>query len=606
MSHKFPLDLSKFKKLSSDEHSTKLKHPDGHEITIAHKPLSPKMKEQLSKLSSVKMADGGEVMKKPKVENKETLGAAIGYPGQRKPAPQPTKLPYDFHSGGQVSDDDIIAEKSKIDKENTENMKYGASQREYPEHIQRRLAATDVTPRKYAEGTPDAPVQPVDQGQALPDQMLGQDAQAPQQDPALAAASQQLSQSMPAMQSETPKADAAPMNLEDVKPAATPDLLHALGQQVQGEKQKAEVLGAQGQQTAQDYQDSLRLQQQYQVHFQKSAKDIQNNISTLIQDINDHKIDPNLYWKDHDKTSTMIGILLAGFNPSNRPNAAIEYMNNQMRLNLEAQQADLGRKNNLLTAYMHQFGSLKDASEMFNITQHAILANKLQMAAAQAQSPMARANLLSEVGKIQAQIAPAYNEFAMKRSALEMMGQMNGNPSQAAKAMTLMRVMDPKLAETVEKHYVPGIGTSFDELTPQVREQLVNQTSLINATKHLQDWVSKNRGAISPAKRAEGEALATELQQFYRQATNAGVSEGEKKTIEDIINSTPGDFLHAFTTNPRLRAMENSMTQRLNVLKQQHGLPVGEVAPLSSEPQFKIVNGIKYKRGPNGEAIPVR
>lgn len=44
------IDLSKFKKSSSDEKSTTLVHEDGHEFKIAHRALTPKMKSELSKL----------------------------------------------------------------------------------------------------------------------------------------------------------------------------------------------------------------------------------------------------------------------------------------------------------------------------------------------------------------------------------------------------------------------------------------------------------------------------------------------------------------------------------------------------------------------------
>lgn len=44
------LDLSKFKKVSSDRDTSILKHPGGHEFRIAHKSLNDKLKKQLSEL----------------------------------------------------------------------------------------------------------------------------------------------------------------------------------------------------------------------------------------------------------------------------------------------------------------------------------------------------------------------------------------------------------------------------------------------------------------------------------------------------------------------------------------------------------------------------
>lgn len=53
-------DFSKFKKMSSDNKMTILKHKDGHELRIAHSGLSKKMKDDLDKLP-IHEADGGPV-----------------------------------------------------------------------------------------------------------------------------------------------------------------------------------------------------------------------------------------------------------------------------------------------------------------------------------------------------------------------------------------------------------------------------------------------------------------------------------------------------------------------------------------------------------------
>lgn len=56
-------DLSRFKKIKQDNHSTTLKHPEGHTITIAHQSLNPKMKAAFAALPMHK-EEGGEVEEK--------------------------------------------------------------------------------------------------------------------------------------------------------------------------------------------------------------------------------------------------------------------------------------------------------------------------------------------------------------------------------------------------------------------------------------------------------------------------------------------------------------------------------------------------------------
>lgn len=63
---KLPMDLSKFRKVKSDAHTSTFQHYAGHEITIAHNKLSGKMRADLDKIpvskkKVQKFDDGGEV-----------------------------------------------------------------------------------------------------------------------------------------------------------------------------------------------------------------------------------------------------------------------------------------------------------------------------------------------------------------------------------------------------------------------------------------------------------------------------------------------------------------------------------------------------------------
>ena len=57
------MDLSRFKKISGDKQSTTLRHSKGHEVKIAHKGLTDKMREHLNGMP-VHLAEEGEVPEK--------------------------------------------------------------------------------------------------------------------------------------------------------------------------------------------------------------------------------------------------------------------------------------------------------------------------------------------------------------------------------------------------------------------------------------------------------------------------------------------------------------------------------------------------------------
>lgn len=84
------LDLSRFKKVSSDKKTTTLRHAKGHEIRVAHSGLTPKMREHLERLP---MAEGGEVEKLDEGEGAEPTPEDTAAMEGQEPAPADTGNP---------------------------------------------------------------------------------------------------------------------------------------------------------------------------------------------------------------------------------------------------------------------------------------------------------------------------------------------------------------------------------------------------------------------------------------------------------------------------------------------------------------------------------
>jgi hypothetical protein len=61
--------------------------------------------------------------------------------------------------------------------------------------------------------------------------------------------------------------------------------------------------------------------------------------------------------------------------------------------------------------------------------------------------------------------------------------------------------------------------------------------------------------------------------------------------------------LNSITSDPKLQAAQDANRDKLQHMKASYGYPTEEKG--SSEPKFKTVKGVKYMRGPNGEAIRV-
>lgn len=90
-------DLNKFKKVNSDRHTTTLRHPDGHDIKIAHKALSPKMRKELMDMPGHEQdgvqhfADGG--MSEPQASIMPSEEQMIMQEANQVNQPQPEAAP---------------------------------------------------------------------------------------------------------------------------------------------------------------------------------------------------------------------------------------------------------------------------------------------------------------------------------------------------------------------------------------------------------------------------------------------------------------------------------------------------------------------------------
>lgn len=637
------LDLSRFRYHSSDNDTTTLvHHKDGHTITLARKALSKGSREQLEAMSKFdsdnkeqakqempkqqKLAEGGTVNKY--ADGEQVLAPQAMPEAQRDPVKDMltprTPVASDFPTQEEIQKSKEAQYQEEVNKlkmagyTGRENGYSGQdpmqvekvaldniqAQKDEKEAKMLQVAATEkakeVERSQLDEQRKTLGLQPVSET-APPQELQAPVASLPtpesQQTPIAQPATNQ-SQMMPASQ------DAASFMQAGYKNELTGITGEAAAKGVLGEKQ-ADVLSKQI-----DAQNIAK--QKYDQEYSTLEAERKN----LMQDIKDGHVDPNKFWTGdpktgeggHSKVATAIGMIIAGFNPAGTPNAAIEFLNKQMERNLDSQAKNLQTKNNLLAENLRQFGNLKDATAMTRIMQSDIVQNQLLAEAAKATNPLAKAAALKAAGQLQMQSAPLFQNFAMRRA---MMGLANdqassGDPSNTAAAEQMIayaRVTNPEVAKEMESRLIPNVGMAKIPVPQDVRQQIVDRSNFDRAASNYINWVKKHAGTLSPGERAAGATLAAELQGMYRQSIKGGVfKEGEQDFIEKIIPSDPAQFLPNIRTTPKIEALLHSNRMQLNGLKSGYGIPQTK----DESPQIKIVNGVKYMRGPNGKAIPIK
>jgi hypothetical protein len=514
----FPLDLSKFKRVSSDNQTTTLRHEHGHEVKIAHGALSPKLRGNLAALPQHEEPKG-----KPSAARfKEAQGGEVR---QSNPKLEESKKVPHYAEGGETDQEFYDSEADKL--ESSGDAKGANAIRGYP--------TPSPTPKPMAEGgdpaapiqvdavngyddatppTPEAPqapqvapqqadmrrlynqavMVPTGKGQmAQPGKAFGPNGEAPQnfdsaawnqakgayeteqaqrgqqqkeaaQQGAMDAKARQEAGLPPATPTQAandalPPAQGQPSQPTSAQPTGqqgagdpfgTQATMNAfqtgLGEAKAGLAGEARALGAQGAAEAatleQDVQKRQDAQANYQDHFDKLDQERQN----FQQDLINQHIDPGHYLASIGtvgKISTGIGLILGGMGGglTHQENPALKFLQSQIDRDISAQQMELGKKENLLSANMRQFGNLKDATDMTRIMQNDIVAMQLKHAAAKAMDPLAKSRAMQAAGKIDMDSAQAQGQMAMRKTLLSGVNSGHVDP---AKVVNLMLPPDQR------------------------------------------------------------------------------------------------------------------------------------------------------------------
>lgn len=396
-------NIKGWKKHSQDANHTVLKNADGHELRIAHKALKPEHRRELQALESEKMADGGEVSKKapessssPKIDPKK---AKEVQEGATESGFQPKKWLSNVKEGLGYADGGEVDEGAPIE-ESASNPEVAPS--------------ADQSPAIPVGTMPQAPTQGI---AADPRDLQGlEDKVIAEKEPALVPnAAQAMSQTLP---TDQPKSEAQedPFGVNGEQKMTQ----EGMAQQVQGLKGQAKAESEAATKAADIYKAKAKGEVDALSDIQKHYTDYQKEANAVIQDLKGSTIDPNHYWNSKStgsKIATVIGLMLGGFNPSGH-NSALEYMKSQINNDLEAQRANLAKKQNLFSALTQHYGNEQDASKMFLAIKNQGIIDQMEEAKAKAISPLAQATLDQNIGKLKLENAHTFAALAAKKAML--------------------------------------------------------------------------------------------------------------------------------------------------------------------------------------------
>lgn len=262
--------------------------------------------------------------------------------------------------------------------------------------------------------------------------------------------------------------------------------------------------GMQGYQNAGD--ELQKGLQDYQTHF----NDINNQIEALKNNINNGMIDPNHLFNDQttgQKMSTAIGLLLGGLSSgmTGQANPVMQFMNDQINRDIDAQKANIGKNNTLLEANLRQLGNLDQATNMTRLQQMAMLETKLGQ------------------GTLSMQMLPIMQQMALQKAAFNGAGNQSGGNAAFMIRATVPDKEQPAVSkELKDMESMRNIGMnaldSFDQVnhmllggafSPKQRDALIEPV--------LAQMVKDSEGRITPADTKMIRALFPSATDFGQQ-----------------------------------------------------------------------------------------
>lgn len=353
-------------------------------------------------------------------------------------------------------------------------------------------------------------------------------------------------------------------------------------------------------------------QQQYQeaVQAEKQARiqEFAKQDVAWMQDLQNGHVTPKTY-KDLfaekstlGKLGTVFGLMIsgAGSGLTKGPNVLLEMMNQEINRDLDAQQKS---KSNAVNYYNLSLQEIMNKAQIEQMKKTGALteaqaketeARAREIARLTANAKMNRAGLQELVSYVQKlppgspdrkraeeSLALLYqkvdaqnfdiNSIAGAADALMNMGSSGSEGDEAAfqqrnRGLRMAGMGD--LAQDAESKHIPGVGQASINPTSTQRDQIQAMDTLDYKLKDLLDFAQKNKGTLSPSKRAEADQKAEELISFYNDSLKSGgLTSGRIEWLDKQMKNRNATslFQDILGNNARYREVLNSNQERKKI-----------------------------------------
>lgn len=437
-----------------------------------------------------------------------------------------------------------------------------------------QLSKLGALPRGYAEGTPDEPVQPIEEETLPPQQME------PEEVPQPKLGGGNLFSSLD--NQEPLELNYVPPPIEQSQMGTAP--LPEYAQQMEAANQagasipqllqkRADATASRApiqEKAARDLQDIERT-------FQSKEEEVKGDIDKFETAIRTGKVDPNRLYANMgtgQRIANAVGLILGGFAGPNNP--ALKILQKEIDQDIAEQQRQLGTNKTLLEANYKKYGDLQTAKQASKMQLLQVAGLKLAAAADRSQSAAQAAQAKQGEMAINQAMAAQGMQMANSMATSQLTGMLRGNNQEVQQqALNALEMKDPKLASELRPRYVPGMGlANTKEGAKTVNELKAAVDTAQNGIGELLKINKSPTARFNPLERAKAQTIQQSLVGLLRlPLTGPGaMNEGERKMLETLIaNPTDLGSLPA-ATKLRLETLNHRLQSNLATTAKAHGL----------------------------------
>lgn len=529
--------MSKFKKMNETASHAYLVTDDGHEVAVAKKALNRATKKKIAEMP-MHMLQGGEVQDLMKVQlDDAALLDAQGLPQVR--LEDPYGMPKVMLEGqAPVQMAAAPVQGSFLPSFSPESYAQSAVADQMAPLVQEAPAA-----ERSLASTPQADLAP-----AKP-QFVAPVIQAQEQAPMA---------NVPGVPEQMASAGMSPMQIVGGYQAAQSQLARAQEQEAAA---KARIM-------EDDLAESNAMQSLYEANALR-AKNIMDQIGSA-----NSEVDPDRYLKNMStgqRILSMVGLIVGGLGGSLKP---VEFLQKQIDNDIEAQKANLGKKQTQLGHLISVLGDQREAINQLRMIKTDMVKRKLERAGELAKGPMAKANAMAAVAELKKSVFDNAQNYVREKTANEHLGYMSGNPKNLEVALSKLDVTDPKMAENARKRYVPGenrlASTDVDRMT---RDRFAAHKDFNDKIEQLQKFADASAvRKLDPRETEYAKSLARDFIMTYKTAKQLGaLAQYELDLAREAIPQDPTAYLSKLRTNPQYRALKQANLGEWNAIRSQYG-----------------------------------